>query len=88
MKYEKANVEVIDFGKTVSFMTYSGGPAGKAAAEAAALTDPAVTSEINNDNWYASVDSSSYDPSTGIWTVVVDVYNKGGHKKVTVTVYE
>ncbi len=88
MKYEKANVEVIDFGKTVSFMTYSGGPAGQAAAEQAALNDPIVTSEIHNPNWDATIEGSVYDPATGAWTVYVCIHNPSGKVMKTVTVYE
>ncbi len=88
MKYEKARAEVIDFGKTVSFMAFSGGPAGQAFAEAAALNDPIVTSEIHNTNWDATIENSVYDPASGTWTITVCIHNPSGKIMKTVTVYE
>ena len=90
MKYEKAKVEVIDFGKTVSFMAFSGGPAGQSQAEAAALGSAEVAAAIAEvgGQCYAEVAHAEYDQATGLWTITVNVNNHGGHTKKVVIVIE
>ena len=90
MTYEKARVEVIDFGKTVSFMAFSGGPAGEQQARNAALASAEVATAIAEvgGKCKAEVANSSYDPSTGLWTITVNINNHGGHTKKVVVVIE
>ena len=78
MKYQKPAAEVIRFDHTASFMAYSGGPAGRDAAIAEALSTPAIARELQKGNRYHIEDPIYYDGEK--WHFVVHVYNHGGHE--------
>ncbi len=80
MLYVKPDIEIIRFNPSKSFMAYSGGDSGRAAAIQDALNDTQILEELSLGNRYHIEEPVYY--LNGQWYITVTVYNHGGQAKL------